>query len=95
MKAGETNMLNITDYSHILLAGILKQRRKEAGVSQAEIADRLHCYQSYISKIENGKLHLEVLTAMQYCDAIGTDFTELVQEFREAQSKTTSDDISL
>lgn len=39
----------------------LRQARTEAGLTQAEVAAKLGCTQSWISKVENGELRVEAI----------------------------------
>lgn len=39
----------------------LKQARVDAGLTQAEVADKLKCSQSWVSKIELGELRVEAI----------------------------------
>ena len=39
----------------------LKQAREEAGMTQAEVAKKLGCSQSWVSKIELGELRVEAI----------------------------------
>lgn len=39
----------------------LKQARMEAGMTQAEVAKKLDCSQSWVSKIELGELRVEAI----------------------------------
>ncbi len=39
----------------------LKQARLGAGLTQAEVADKLRCSQSWVSKIELGELRVEAI----------------------------------
>ncbi len=42
------------------LARKLKSKRLEAGLEQKDLAKKLNKAQSYISKIEEGKLHIDI-----------------------------------
>lgn len=39
----------------------LKKARLEAGLTQAEVADKLKCSQSWVSKVELGELRVEAI----------------------------------
>ena len=42
----------------------IKQSRKEHGLSQADLADKMNVSTSYISDIENGKINFSLDTIM-------------------------------
>lgn len=46
----------------------LRIARKEAGFKQKEVALKLKCSQSYISKSENGHLRLDVVQLKEFAD---------------------------
>lgn len=49
---------------------LLIAERKAKGITQAELADRLHKPQSYVSKYENGQRQLTVADFMAICKAM-------------------------
>jgi transcriptional regulator with XRE-family HTH domain len=51
----------------------LIQRRRDANVTQWEVARRLGTDQSQISKIERGERRLDIVDYARYCRAIGLD----------------------
>lgn len=44
------------------ISDMLKEARKEAGLTQEQLAEKLGTKKSYISRIENGKTDLQVST---------------------------------
>lgn len=46
----------------------LKTARKEANLKQKEVAQRLKCTQSYVSKTENGHLRVDVVQLKEFAD---------------------------
>ena len=44
------------------ISDMVKEARKEAGLTQEQLADKLGTKKSYISRIENGKTDLQVST---------------------------------
>jgi transcriptional regulator with XRE-family HTH domain len=53
----------------LAFGAILKQCRERAGLTQEQMAERLHRSRSCISKIESDKKGLDVTTFMQWADA--------------------------
>ncbi|NIF86872.1 helix-turn-helix transcriptional regulator [Burkholderia sp. Cy-637] len=49
----------------------LKVLRKDAGLTQVELAARLSIDQSYLSKIERGERYMDVLLYLDWCRACG------------------------
>lgn len=56
-------------------ADILREARKEAGITQAELADRIGADKSYISKIEHGKTVPTVSSFYRIVAALGMQVT--------------------
>ncbi len=44
-----------------VFVGKLKKARVEAGLTQAEVAEKLGCSQSWVSKVELGELRVEAI----------------------------------
>jgi transcriptional regulator with XRE-family HTH domain len=53
-----------TDYK--FLVSQLKKARKEAGLTQREVAEKLGRTQSYISKVENGDLRVDIIQLREF-----------------------------
>lgn len=51
----------------------LKAARKEAGISQEMLADRIGRTQSHISKVEKGDLYITITEFVRWTKAIGID----------------------
>lgn len=45
--------------------------RKQAGLTQVQMADRLEVGQSYVSKIERGESYVDILTYVDWVVACG------------------------
>ena len=45
--------------------------RKQAGLSQVQLAERLGVGQSFVSKIERGESYVDVLLFVDWCNACG------------------------
>ena len=56
---------------HAKLRALLAKARKDAGLTQAEIAARLGRPQSFVSKYENGERRLDVTEFLEVTRAIG------------------------
>lgn len=53
------------------LRQLLAQARSDAGLTQAQVAERLKRPQSFVSKYENGERQLDVVEFLAVCKAIG------------------------
>lgn len=60
------------------LRSVLKDVRKAAGLTQIELAERLHMEQSNLSKIERGERYLDTLLFIDYCRACGAVPAEVI-----------------
>jgi len=61
----------------------MKNIRKESGLTQAQLAARIHKPQSYISKYESGERRLDFIEVMEICDACGEyDVVKIVESIR-------------
>ncbi len=57
--------------------------RKAAGLTQIQIAERLHVGQSFISKMERGDSYVDVLTFVDWCSACGVKPGEVLERLQE------------
>lgn len=60
------------------IGNVLRRLRKERGLRQTYVAERLGKPQSYVSKIESGEKSLHLYEAFNYADAIQTPRLELI-----------------
>lgn len=63
------------------LQELLRRVRKEAGLTQVELGQRLGEPQSLISDYERGERRLDLIELKQVCDAIEIDFVDFIQQF--------------
>ena len=57
----------------------LTKARKEAGLSQMALAERLHCHQSMIARIESGERRIDVVELVVLARAIDVDPSAILQ----------------
>lgn len=62
------------------LIQLIVDKRKEAGMSQADLADALGRYQSVVAAIESGGRRVDVVEFLELAEAIGFDPLEIVRE---------------
>ena len=70
---------------HQRLGQLLLQARQAAGLTQIELAARLHHPQSYVSKYESGERRLDVIELMEVADGIGCRVEEVIAALRTAE----------
>lgn len=61
---------------------MLVEFRKEAGVSQEEVAERLGERQTYVSKCERGARRVDVVEFVEIAKACGYDPAEFIKKFK-------------
>jgi HTH-type transcriptional regulator / antitoxin HipB len=62
-----------TGYTEFKIGVILRQAREEAGLTQEEVAQRLHTKKSAISRIENHADDVRLSTLRRYAEAVGAN----------------------
>jgi transcriptional regulator with XRE-family HTH domain len=60
------------------LLALLRQLRSDAGLTQAQLAARLHRDQTFVSKYESGERRLDILELRAVCRATDMDFVEFI-----------------
>ena len=60
------------------LCALLRQLRREAGLTQVQVAERLQMPQSFVSKYESGERRLDVVELRHVAAAIGTTLAAVV-----------------
>ncbi len=73
---------------YTLLRNLLRRFRKEAGLTQIEVAAALDETQSYVSKCERGERRLDLVQLRAFCAAIGIDLLKFVAAFESAVRRT-------
>ena len=58
-------------YEHFKIGAMLKTARAQAGLTQEELADRLHTKKSAISRIENHAEDIKLSTLEKFAHALG------------------------
>ena len=59
----------------------LRQSRETAGLTTRQLAERLHQYQSYVSKIETGERRMDPVEFVEWAKATGITPHELLDRF--------------
>jgi DNA-binding XRE family transcriptional regulator len=64
-----------TGYNDFKVGVLLKQARLEAGLTQEEVAEKLHTRKSAISRIENHSEDIKLSTLKRFARAVGKDIS--------------------
>jgi transcriptional regulator with XRE-family HTH domain len=70
-----TKSLHTSEYAALIR--ILIETRKQVGMTQHDVADRLGKPQSYVAKVEGGERRLDVLEFVMLAKALGENPTAL------------------
>lgn len=66
----------------LLLIDWLVQKRKQANLSQRQLAANIGVVRSLVGKVEKGERRLDPLEMVVYCEAMNADPTDLVKVIR-------------
>lgn len=75
--------LSIHSNEHLWLRELFLNRRKELGLSQRALANKLGLIFSFISKVETGDRRLDIFEFMAYCKGLDLDPIEVLQEIEQ------------
>jgi transcriptional regulator with XRE-family HTH domain len=67
---------------HEALIALLIEKRREAGLTQAQVAKKLKRYQSYVATVESGQRRIDVVEFLDFADAIGFDPRDAIKRLR-------------
>ena len=70
-----------------ILQDLMRELRKESGVTQVDLAKRLGETQSAVSKCERGERRLDLVQLRAWCQAVGVPLMKLVTEFEKRVAK--------
>lgn len=64
---------------HKALIAMLIAKREAAGLTQAELADALGEYQSFVARLESGQRRVDVVELIGLAQVLGFDAAQLVK----------------
>ncbi len=67
----------------------LRQVRREAGLTQEVLAEKLETSHSRISDYERGERRMDLIQLREYCKAIGLPLQEFVRRFEDSLPEET------
>jgi len=65
------------NYQRLLEA--LRRARKDSGLTQLDVAERLNTYASYVSKCESGERRIDVVELAEFCQLYGVGLAEFLK----------------
>lgn len=68
----------IRSSGHEALRDALIAARKNAALTQAELADRLRCHQSFVARVESGERRIDVIELIVLARALEVDAAEFL-----------------
>ena len=74
-----------TDQHKVLIA-LLRDLRVEAGLTQAELAEKIGKDQTFVSKYESGERRLDILELREICQVLGMSLEKFVRQLEKALS---------
>jgi transcriptional regulator with XRE-family HTH domain len=77
-----TKSVHTKNYARFL--GLLIEFRKNARVTQEEVAGRLNRHQSFVSKYENGERRLDLIEFLEIAEAIGFDPIGFIRKIQKS-----------
>lgn len=77
-----TKSVHTKNYARFL--SLLIEFRKNARVTQEEVAERLNRHQSFVSKYENGERRLDLIEFLEIADAIGFDAIAFIRKIQKS-----------
>jgi transcriptional regulator with XRE-family HTH domain len=78
---------SVSSKEYKLFLHLLRVERRRAGVTQADLAERLKETQTFVSKCERGERRIDVVELRAICKALGTSFTAFVKSLDSSLNK--------
>ncbi len=72
--------MNKQDPRYLKIRGFLKDLRKEQGVKQQDLADKLGLPQSYVSKYESGERNIDLVELIDIVKFLDLEPTTVIPE---------------
>jgi transcriptional regulator with XRE-family HTH domain len=68
------------------LVSYIKQKRLAAGLNQAEVAERLKVYQSFVARVESGQRRIDVVEFITLAEALDFDPAKAIRDLMSIDS---------
>lgn len=72
------------------MRAVLETARKQVGVTQIELAERLGNTQTFVSKRERGERRIDAVELVEFAEAMGVAPQELLGEYLAQRGRATS-----
>ena len=69
------------------LTALLLAARRDSGLTQQQVADRLNTHQSYVAKVEKGERRIDVVEFIQLVRVIGASSPALIKKIEAIVAK--------
>ncbi|MDD3002052.1 MAG: helix-turn-helix transcriptional regulator [Candidatus Riflebacteria bacterium] len=66
---------------------LIVEARKEAGLSQGEVAKKLNRPQSFVSKYERGERRIDIVEFLEVAKAIGVNPLQIIKALKQGTKK--------
>lgn len=73
--------IHSSEYERFL--DLLRKARLQCGLTQDDIATKLHVTQSFVSKCERGERRLDIVELRAWCSALNISLSSFVQRFED------------
>lgn len=73
--------------SHERFRALMVEARKKVGLSQVDLARKVHRPQSYVSKYERGERRIDVVEFLEISEALGMDPATLMRRLRRPRGR--------
>jgi hypothetical protein len=68
---------------HKALIDLLIQKRETAGLTQADLAERLGEYQSFVARLESGERRVDVVEFLELAEVLGFDAAKAIARLKK------------
>ena len=70
---------------HKALIDLLVAKREAAGMTQAQLAERLGEYQSFVARLESGQRRVDVVEFIALAQILGFDPSQAIRDIEKAE----------
>ena len=68
---------------HKALVNLIVAKREAAGLTQAQLADKLGEYQSFVARLESGQRRIDVIEFLNLANVLGFDPAKSISNLRK------------